>query len=231
MKILVIDIGGSHVKFRVWGNQARRDFASSKRLTPERLVEKVLALTDDWKYDAVSIGVPCRVMHGKPSCDPPNLGNGWVQFDYEKQFRKRVKIINDAAMQALGSYKGGRMLFVGLGTGVGSALILDEVVVPLELGDLKYSSQHTVAEALGKEALKRNGVKRWERAVHETISHLVAAFGADYVVIGGGNARRLKRLPRGAIRGSNDLAFAGGARLWGVGAVHAKPRKHTWIIT
>ena len=231
MKILVIDIGGSKVKFTIWGKRSKRDFPSGTRLTPQQLVKRISAMTKDWKYDVVSIGFPGPVVHGKPAGNPPNLGKGWVSFDFEKHLNKCVKIINDAAMQALGSYQGGRMLFVGLGTGVGSALILDNVVVPLELGELKYSKKRTVAAALGKDSLKKVGLKNWEKAVHEVVGQLAAAFRTDYVVIGGGNAKRLNRMPPRARRGSNDRAFAGGARLWGVGALHAKPRKHTWIIT
>jgi polyphosphate glucokinase len=231
MRILVIDVGGSHVKFKVSDCRTSCSFKSGKRLTPERMCEKVLKLSAGWKYDVISIGFPGPVMHGKPAADSPNLSKGWVGFDYEKHFGKRVKIINDAAMQALGSYQGGRMLFVGLGTGVGSALILDSVIVPLELGELKYSAHRTLGEMLGKASLKKVGQSRWEKAVHEVIPRLVASFRADYVVIGGGNAKRLKRLPRGARRGSNARAFTGGMRLWGIGSLRAKPRKHTWIIT
>ena len=175
----------------------------------------------------VSIGFPGPVVNGKPAVNPPTLAKGWLGFDFEGHFKKPVKIINDAAMQALGSYRGGRMLFIGLGTGVGSALILDDVIIPLELGELKYSKKNTVAEILGKECLKKIGTKRWEKAVHEVVPRLAAAFRTDYVVIGGGNSKRLKRLPACARRGSNDRAFTGGARLW-TGAVQAK--KHTWVI-
>lgn len=227
----MIDVGGSNVKFKVSNCRASCSFKSGKRLTPDRMCARVREFAADWKYDAISIGFPGPVMHGKPAADPPNLGKGWVGFDYEKCLGKRVKVINDAAMQALGSYQGGRMLFIGLGTGVGSALILDDVIVPLELGELKYSARRTVADTLGKDSLKKIGRVRWEKAVREIIPRLAASFRADYVVVGGGNAKKLKRLPRGARRGSNERAFTGGMRLWGVGSLRAKPRKHTWIIT
>lgn len=227
MRILVIDIGGSHVKFTVWGKRMKRTFKSGEHLTPDRLLARILALTKDWSYDVVSIGFPGPVIQGKPAVNAPSLAKGWVNFNFERHFKKPVKIINDAAMQALGSYRGGRMLFIGLGTGVGSALILDDAIIPLELGELKYSKKNTVAEILGNECLKKIGRKRWEKAVHEVVPRLAAAFRTDYIVIGGGNAKRLKRLPSCARRGSNDRAFTGGARLW-TGAILAK--KHTWVI-
>jgi predicted NBD/HSP70 family sugar kinase len=231
VKILVIDIGGSHVKWKIWGNSSKKKFRSGKKLTPQAMVDRIGKATPHWPYDAVSIGFPGAIIHGRPAGDPPNLGPGWIHFDYQKAFGKKVRMINDAAMQALGSYHGGRMLFIGLGTGVGSALILDDVIVPLELGELKFSKQSTVAEALGKARLKDVGVRRWSKMVHAVVPRLVAAFRADYVVIGGGNSKHLRRLPPGARRGSNDRAFVGGARLWGVGDLHARPRKHTWTIT
>jgi hypothetical protein len=231
MRILVIDVGGSHVKFRISGRRMHHSFNSGKKLTPDRMCRKVIALVSGCKFDAVSIGFPGPVLHGKPASDSENLGRGWVDFDFERALGKKVKVINDAAMQALGSYKGGRMLFIGLGTGVGSALILDDVIVPLELGELRYSKSRTISDILGKKALKSIGAARWEKVVHELTSRLAASFRADYVVIGGGNAKRLKRLPRHARRGSNKLAFLGGARLWGGGRLHAKSRKHTWILT
>ena len=165
------------------------------------------------------------------AAEPPNLGKGWVGFDFERHFNKPVKIINDAAMQALGSYRGGRMLFLGLGTGIGSALILDDVIVPLELGELKYSKKRTVAQVLSKRSLKKVGTRRWERMVHEVVRWLAIAFRTDYVVLGGGNAKKLRRLRGESRRGSNARAFTGGMYLWGVGARHARPRKHTWIMT
>ncbi len=231
MKILVIDVGGSQVKFAVWGKRERRSFPSGKGLTPRQLVKQISKMTKDWKFDGVTIGFPGPVFKGKPVREPHNLGKGWIGFPFKTYLRKPVKIINDAAMQALGSYTGGRMLFVGLGTGFGSALILDDVVVPLDVGQLAYSKNRVICDVLSKEALKTNGPRHWEQAVHRVINQLRVAFDTDYIVIGGGNAKHLKRLPRGARRGSNDRAFAGGARLWRIGASYAKPQKHTWVIT
>jgi predicted NBD/HSP70 family sugar kinase len=231
MNILVIDIGASNVKFTLWRKHRHSRFSSGKKLTPEQFLQKITSHTAKWRYHAVSIGFPGPVMHGRPAGEPPNLGNGWVGFDFEKRFKVPVKVMNDGAMQALGSYRGGRMLFVGLGTGVGSALILDDVIVPLDLGELGYSKKKTVGEVLGKHALRKDGPKRWEKSVHQIVGRLAAAFRTDYVVIGGGSAKQLKRLPRGAWRGSNRRAFIGGARLWGDGLFHARPRKHTWVIT
>lgn len=231
MNILVIDVGGTNVKFKLWKAREKLSFDTGKNLTPRRMVKLVLKMTADWEYDVVSVGFPGPVIQGKPAINPPILGKGWVGFNFERQFGKPVKVMNDAAMQALGSYEGGRMLFVGLGTGVGSTLILDDVIVPLELGELSYSKKRTVAEVLGKEGLMELGEKTWEKAVHQVVKRLVAAFRTESLVLGGGNVRRLKRLPRGARRGSNDRAFVGGARLWGGGPVRAKARKHTWVIT
>ncbi len=230
MKVLVIDIGGSHVKFKVWGQRARVKFESGKKLTPQKLVREVLAVASEWDYDVVSIGYPGPVIHGRPADEPPNLGRGWVRFNFEKHFRKPIKIINDAAMQALGSYKGGRMLFLGLGTGLGSALILDDIIVPLDLGDLAYNKDKTLAEVLGKAGLKDSGRTVWEKSLHRVADHLASAFRADYLVIGGGNAKHLKNLPARARRGSNDKAFAGGARLWRSRSSLPAPQKHTWLV-
>jgi len=230
MEILVIDIGGSHVKFAVWGRRRKLKFTSDDHPSAMQVVARILAETRDWKYNAVSVGFPGTVIHGRITRALGNLGKGWVGFDFERHFRQPVKIINDAAMQALGSYDGGRMLFLGLGTGVGSALILDDVIVPLELSHLSYSRKRTVGDVLGKENLKRSGVKIWEAGVHHVVARLSLAFQTDYVVIGGGNVDRLTHLPPGARRGHNDNAFIGGARLWGRAGVIAHPRKHTWVI-
>jgi polyphosphate glucokinase len=230
MKVLVIDIGGSHVKFKVWGQRGKEKFDSGKKLTPQILVKEVLAKAALWEYDVVSIGYPGPVIHGRPAAEPPNLGKGWVRFNFEKHFRKPIKIINDAAMQALGSYKGGRMLFLGLGTGLGSALVLDDIIVPLDLGDLAYNKDKTLAEVLGKAGLRDVGRTAWEKSLHRVADHLVSAFRADYLVIGGGNAKLLKTLPAKAVRGSNNKAFAGGARLWRSRGCVTTPQKHTWLV-
>lgn len=230
MKILVIDIGGSNVKFKIWGQRGKFKFKSGRGLTPQKMMKELLAATAHWDFDAVTIGYPGPVIHGRPAEEPPNLGKGWVRFDFEKHFRKPIKIINDAAMQALGSYKGGRMLFLGLGTGLGSALILDDIIVPLDLGDLAYNKDKTVAEVLGKQGLKEIGREAWEKSVHRVVEHLISAFRAEYLVLGGGNAKLLRKLPKGTQRGSNEKAFAGGARLWRACARAVIPQRHTWVV-
>jgi len=232
MRVLVVDVGGSSVKMKVWRGRNAARFSSGRNLTAVSAIRRILALTARWKYDAVSIGFPGLITHGKIRESTSNLGEGWVGFDFKKHLRKPVKIINDGAMQALGSYSGGRMLFLGLGTGLGSALVLDDVIIPLALGDLSLSKRRTLGETLGKRGLKRLGRQRWERRVHFAVSSLREAFRTDYVVLGGGNVKQLRRLPDGARRGDNANAFVGGARLWGLAGAHAKPgKKHIWVIT
>ncbi len=199
-------------------------------MTPSQMVVEALSLTAKWEFDVVSIGFAGPVVHGKPAGDPENLGPGWTDFDFAKAFRKPVKLINDAAMQALGCYEGGRMLFIGLGTGVGSALILDDVIVPLELGELRHSRSQLLRDVLGKKALKEKGRAKWERAVHAAVKNLRAAFVADYVVLGGGNVKKLKRWPGGARRGGNRFAFDGGVRLWRKQPISPEVREHTLTI-
>jgi polyphosphate glucokinase len=229
--VLVIDVGGSKIKLRKSDSPQRIKFKSGRKTTPDQMVTQALLLTANWDYDVVSIGFPGPVVHGKPVCDPQNLGKGWVNFDFRKAFRKPVKLINDAAMQALGSYQGGRMLFIGLGTGLGSALIVDDVVVPLELGEIRYSRGKTLEDLLGKRGLKKIGGTNWRKAVHAAIANLKTAFVADYVMIGGGNVKKLRRLPPDARRGSNHHAFCGGVRLWQETPISAKVKKHTLILT
>ena len=213
-RILAIDVGGSHVKTRVFGRREMRQFDSGPHLTPRKMVEQVHELTGDWKYDAVSIGYPGVVMHGKVIAEPHNLGPGWVGFDFRKAFGRPTRIMNDAAMQALGSYEGGRMLFLGLGTGLGSAMIVDNIVAPMELAHLPFKKGRTYEDYVGDRGLRRLGVKKWRRNVKEIVERLRAVLEADYVVIGGGNARKLKRLPKNARLGNNDFAFIGGFRVW-----------------
>jgi hypothetical protein len=228
--VLVIDVGGSNIKLRKSDSPHTLKFKSGPEMTPGHMVGETLGLTAKWKYNVVSIGFAGPVVHGKPARDPDNLGPGWVDFDFGKAFGKPVKLINDAAMQALGCYRNGRMLFLGLGTGLGSTLILDEVVVPLELGQLRYSEDETLEDVLGKESLKKMGRKKWEAAVHAAVKNLHAAFVADYTVIGGGSAKKLAKLPKGARRGSNRFAFRGGVRLWRKAPITAQVRKHTLVI-
>jgi predicted NBD/HSP70 family sugar kinase len=214
VKILVVDIGGTHVKALVSGRRAPVKIASGPDLTPRMMVRRVLAAVKDWNYDAVSIGYPGSVLRGKPLSNPHNLGDGWVGFNFKKAFGKPVKVVNDAAMQALGAYRNGRMLFLGLGTGLGSALIIDGVLEPMELAHLPYKKGRTYEEYLGRKGLKRVGKKKWRRHVEDVIDRFRAALNVDDVVLGGGNAKLLKTLPKGVRRCTNANAFIGGFRLW-----------------
>lgn len=213
--ILVIDVGGNNVKLLVSGEDERRKVRSGPELTPERMVPGVLEATADWSFDVISIGVPGPVQDGKLVEDPVNLGPGWVGFDFEGAFGKPVRLMNDAAMQALGSYPGeGRMLFLGLGTGLGNAVVEDWKVMPMELGHLPYRRGRTFEEYVGKRGLERLGEKKWRESVLDVIERLSDALQADYVVLGGGNSKRLAELPSGVLRGDNANAFKGGFRMW-----------------
>jgi len=214
MDVLVVDIGGSQIKMRASGTAESRTFDSAKDLTPHALVESVRESTADWKYDVISLGYPGAVDARGPRAEPGNLGDGWVRFDFSKAFDKPVRVLNDAAMQALGGYVGGRMLFMGLGTGVGSALVTEHVVVPLELGCLPYCPGETLFDRLGAAGLENIGEAAWLTAVAEVTSMLREAFMADYILLGGGNATRVHPLPEGTRRGGNEDAFTGGFRLW-----------------
>ena len=214
--ILAVDIGGTKVKILATGQTEPRKASSGKGFTPARLVETIQELAEGWDYEAISIGYPGLVgLHG-PRSEPGNLGPGWVGFDFAAAFGKPVKMVNDAAMQALGSYEGGRMLFLGLGTGLGSALITGSVIVPMELGKLIYDDEHTIGEILGRRGLARIGKGAWRAAVNRVVTAFMGAFVADYVVIGGGNGKNVKDLPPGARLGHNLTAFRGGFRLWSV---------------
>ena len=213
MRVLAVDVGGRHVKALVQGESDRRRFRSSPELTPGQMVEGTLALVDGWDFDHVSVGVPAPVVDGRVVREPVNLGPGWQGFDYETAFGRPTKVMNDAAMQALGSYDGGRMLFLGLGTGLGSTMIVDGVIVPMELGHLPFR-RATFEEYVGRAARQRLGPKRWRAAALETIQHLSAALLPDYVVLGGGLADELDDLPAGVRVGANELAFVGGFRIW-----------------
>ena len=214
MKVLVIDVGGTHVKLLATGRRTRVEIPSGLTLTAAKMVREVKKAAADWDYSAVSIGYPGPVLHNRPLTEPHNLGRGWVAFDFPKAFRHPVKMINDAAMQALGSYQGRRMLFLGLGTGLGSALIVDGVLEPMELAHLPYKNGRTYEDYVGLRGLKRLGKKKWRRHVADVVNQLKTALEADYVVLGGGNARLLKKLPPGARLGDNNNAFRGGFRLW-----------------
>jgi polyphosphate glucokinase len=213
MDILVVDVGGTNVKLLASGQEEPRKFPSGPTLTPERMVVEVTEAVKDWSYQAVSMGYPGPVMRGRPIAEPRNLGTGWVKFDYDAAFQKPVKIINDAAMQALGSYEGGKMLFLGLGTGLGSSMIIDGQIEPMELAHLPYRKR-TFEDYVGERGLKRLGRKKWQECVEDVAERLAAALQADYVVIGGGNARKLKELPPNCRAGDNANAFKGGFRLW-----------------
>jgi polyphosphate glucokinase len=218
-KILVIDVGGSKVKVLATGQTEPRKTASGKTMTPAKLVEKVKELAGDWEYDAVSIGYPGLVgVHG-PRSEPGNLGPGWVGFNFGVAFDRPVRVINDAAMQALGSYEGGRMLFLGLGTGLGSTLISENAIIPLELGQLLSREGPRLGEVLGKKGYERLGKEAWIAAVQEAVRALTLAFVADYVVLGGGNAKKLNGLVPGTRLGHNLTAFRGGQRLWNIDRV------------
>ena len=212
--VLAVDVGGSHVKVLVSSaGHERRRFASGSKLGPKEMVEGVRAIAEDWSYEVVSVGIPAPVRGDRVVSDPVNLGPGWVDFDLEAAFERPTKVANDAAMQALGSYEGGKMLFLGLGTGLGSALVVDGTVVPMELGHLPFRKE-TFEDYVGERGRLRFGKKKWEKAVGETVERLTAALEPDYVVLGGGNAKRLEGLPPNARLGANDNAFVGAFRLW-----------------
>ncbi len=212
--VLVIDVGGTHVKVGSTDHQDLVKIESGPTMTPVMMVDAVKKAADGWKYDAVAIGYPGPVLHGSPVAEPHNLGIGWVGFDFEKAFNKPVRLVNDAAMQALGSYEGGRMLFLGLGTGLGSAMVVDGNVEPMELAHLPYKKGRTYEDYVGLRGLERLGKKKWARNVFDVVEKLKAALEADYVVLGGGNVKLLKDLPPGARLGENSNALKGGIRLF-----------------
>jgi len=213
-KVLVVDIGGTNVKMLATGQKEPRKYPSGPTMTPQKMVSVVKQNTRDWKFDCVSLGYPGPIINGHPLREPHNLGAGWVGFDFRKAFGHPLKIINDAAMQALGSYKGGRMLFLGLGTGLGSAMIVDGTLEPMELAHLIYKHGKTYEDYLGLRGLERSGKKKWRKDVAKITKRLKTALEADYVVLGGGNSKKLKELPPGARLGNNLNAFLGGFRLW-----------------
>jgi polyphosphate glucokinase len=214
MKILVIDVGGTHVKVLASGQKTPVKIPSGPKMTARKMVKMVREMTIKWRYDAVSIGYPGPVMANRPMREPHNLGKGWVHFDFNRAFGRPTKVINDAAMQALGSYSKGRMLFLGLGTGLGSAMVFDGVVEPMELAHLPYKKDRTYEDYVGLRGLERLGKRKWRKHVNDVIERLQSAFEVDEVVVGGGNARLLKTLPKGVRLGDNDNAFTGGFRLW-----------------
>jgi len=213
MKVLVIDIGGNSVKLLISGETDPRKFPSGPTLTPRQMVSGVKKLTEDWNYDVISIGYPGRVSNNRPSAEPMNLGDGWIHFDFQKAFGVPVKVMNDAAMQALGSYEGGVMLFLGLGTGLGTAMVVDGTVVPMELGHLTYK-QGTYEDLLGLRGLRRFGITKWREYVFEVVKRWLPALELDDVVIGGGNVNKLDKLPPQCRAGDNAHAFRGGFLMW-----------------
>jgi polyphosphate glucokinase len=214
MTVLAIDVGGTNVKVLAEGKRVPIKIPSGPTMTPDVMVASVLKATQDWKYDRIAIGYPAPVIHNKPVLEPHNLGPGWVGFEYQTAFGKPLRMINDAAMQALGSYRGGRMLFLGIGTGLGSALVIEGIVQPMELAHLPYRKKLTYEDYVGRRGLERLGKRRWRERVLDVIDRLAAALIVDYVVLGGGNAKLLKTLPKGVELGANDNAFLGGFKLW-----------------
>ena len=226
MKILVIDVGGTHIKVNATSHKKQIEIPSGPKMIARKMVAVVRKLIVGWQYEAVTIGYPGLVHHGHIVGEPHNLGHGWVGFDFKKAFGCPVKIINDAAMQALASYQGKRMLFLGLGTGLGSAMIVDGVLEPMELAHLPYKKGRTYEDYVGLAGLKRLGKKKWRRHVNDVVKQLKTALEADYVVLGGGNARLLKKLPRGVRLGDNTKAFQGGYRLWSKSFPHKHDTTH-----
>ena len=212
-RILVIDIGGSNVKVMI-SREQRRKFRSGPEMTPREMVAQLKSMVEDWTFGAISMGFPAPVRNGCIMIEPKHLGSGWTRFNFEKSLGTPVRIINDAAMQALGSYHGRRMLFLGLGTGLGSTLIWENNVLPLELGDLPYGNGHIIEDYLGKSGLKELGEKQWKDEVLRAVVLLKKSLIADYVVLGGGSAKKLDKLPDGIEPGNNRNAFLGGVRLW-----------------
>jgi polyphosphate glucokinase len=211
---MAIDVGGSHVKILTTGQTAKREVDSGPDLTPQQMVDDVKKLAEGWPYDVISIGYPGPVLHNKPVLDPANLGKGWSGFDFEKAFGCPVKVVNDALMQAIGAYEGGRMLFLGLGTGLGSAMIVDNVAQPMELAHMPYKKGKTFEDYVGERGIEKRGKKKWRKDVVAVVEKLKTALRPDYVVIGGGNVKLLKEMPPGARRGANTDAFPGGFKLW-----------------
>jgi len=229
MDVLVIDIGGSSVKLWHTGHQEHRKFESGKALTPDEMVKRTQVTLEDWTYEAIALGIPCRVSAGRAVEDPQNLGAGWVSYNFSSAFGKPVRIMNDASLQALGSYDGGRMLFLGLGTAVGSALIAERLVLSLDLGRMRVGEERTW-EILGDKGFERLGLKKWQRAVNEIVPTLKHAVMADYVVLGGGNVKEIEELPDGVRRGHNRTVVEGGRRLWEELPDPADKQSSDWLI-
>ncbi len=230
MKVLMIDVGGTSVKLMASGHEGFRKFPSGRTLTAAKMVKGVLTATEDWEYEAITLGFPGIVREGRIARNPLNLAGGWMDFDFEKGLKKPVRIINDAAMQALARYDKGRMLFMGLGTSVGAALIADDTILPLEVGIMRLSKSEGFMDRLSKEALNTLGKARWQKAVNRAVALLRDVFWPDHIALGGGNTRHLEPLPEGCERGDNQDAFRGALRLWPGADMLAEPLITTWRI-
>lgn len=213
-EVLVIDIGGTNVKMRVESDPEKRSFPSGPDLTPDQMVDGVVQATAGWSFDRITIGVPAPIVNNQPARDPVNLGPDWIGFDFDARFNAKVKLLNDAAMQAVGSYEGGKMLFLGLGTGLGTCMIAQHVIIPMELAHMPFKRGRTFDQTLGVRGLKRCGKRKWTSDVREALELFERTLLPDYIVLGGGNASKLKRLPDSFRMGSNANAFVGGFRLW-----------------
>lgn len=229
MEVLVVDVGGTSVKLWHTGHEEHLRFESGKSLTPERMVAESIEIAREWEFEAIALGLPLRVAQGRPVEDPPSLGPGWVSFNFSSAFGKPVRILNDASLQALGGYSGGRMLFIGLGTGVGSALVAERLVLSLDIGRLRYGEER-VFEVLGDSGLERLGLKKWRAAVDEIVTASKNALMADYVLLGGGNVKKLEELPDGVRRGHNRNAVEGGRRIWEELPDPANNQSTDWLI-
>jgi hypothetical protein len=229
MDVLIIDIGGSSVKLWHTSHQEHRKFESGKDLTPDEMVKQTQKIVPDWAYEAIALGLPCRVSGGRAVEDPPNLGPGWVSYHFSSAFGQPVRVMNDACLQGLGSFDGGRMLFLGLGTAVGSALIAERLVLSLDMGRMRHGEER-VFEILGDKGFEELGLKKWQKAVHEIVPALKQAVMADYVVLGGGNVKEMEELPDGVRRGHNRAVVEGGRRLWEQLADPADKPCADWLV-
>ena len=230
MKVLMLDVGGTNVKLMATGHEGRRKVPSGPKLGPSQMVREVLKATEDWEYEAISLGYPSPVVDGRPAREPLNLGGGWLKFDYEKAFKRPVRFINDAAMQALASYQKGRMLFLGFGTGIGATVIVDDVIIPLELGNLRLTRSLCFKDLLGNAARQRNGRRRWRKSALDAIEIVRDVFRPDDIVIGGGNGKDLDPLPANCRLRDNQAAFIGATRLWPGADMLAEPYGTSWRI-
>jgi predicted NBD/HSP70 family sugar kinase len=230
MKILMIDVGGTNVKLMASGHEGRRKVPSGKKLTASTMVREVLKAAEDWQFEAVSLGYPSLIIDGRPAREPLNLGGGWLNFDYEKAFKRPVRFINDAAMQALASYQKGRMLFLGFGTSIGATIIVDDVIIPMEIGTLRLTRSTRFMDRLSNEARQREGRATWLKSAYEAVAIVQDMFKPDDTVLGGGNAKDIDPLPKGCRWRDNQAAFTGATRLWPGADMIAEPYGTSWRI-